>query len=105
MKIDKYEKIGNSKYRLYLDNGEVIDTYDEVILKEELLLKKSIDSLLYSRLLSETKLMEGYNSCVKYITIRIRSIKEIENYLLKKNYPEEDINEIINKLVKNKLLR
>ena len=51
MKIDKYEKIGSSKYRLYFDNGEVIDTYDEVILKNELLLKKDITSLMYSNIL------------------------------------------------------
>ena len=36
MKIDKYEKIGVDKYRLFLSNGEVIDTYDK---------KKIIDSL------------------------------------------------------------
>ena len=47
MKIEKYEKIGTLKYRLYLDNGEVIDTYDDVILENELLLKKELDNYLY----------------------------------------------------------
>ena len=46
MKIEKYEKIGTLKYRLYLDNGEVIDTYDDVILENELLLKKELDNFM-----------------------------------------------------------
>ena len=42
LKISKYEKIGVDKYRIYLDNGEVIDSYDNVILENDLLLKKEI---------------------------------------------------------------
>ena len=52
MKIDKYEKIGKDKYRLFLSNGEVIDTYDNVILDNELLLKKELDNSLYNRIIN-----------------------------------------------------
>jgi regulatory protein len=104
LKIEKYEKIGLSKYRLYLDNGEVIDTYDDVILKNELLLKKEIDNYLYQTILTESKVQEHYNSCIKYIGIRIRSTKEIIDYLKRKNVEDEDIEYIIEKLTKDKLL-
>ena len=104
LKIEKYEKIGQSKYRLYLENGEVIDTYDEIILKNELLLKKELDSYLYNQILIESKIQELYNSCIKYISIRIRSTKEIRDYLKRKNTEEEDINYIIEKLLTNKFL-
>ena len=104
MKIDKYEKIGSSKYRLYLSNGEVIDTYDDVILKNDLLLKKEITNEIYNTIQKETILSELYQSCVKYITIRVRSTKEINDYLVRKKVSIEDINEIINRLTKNNLL-
>ena len=104
LKIEKYEKIGSSKYRIYLDNGEVIDTYDEVILNNELLIKKELDTILYNQLIIDTKLHEYYNSCIKYISIRIRSTKEIKDYLKKKIVEDEDIDYIISKLTINKYL-
>lgn len=104
MKIEKYEKIGKDKYRLYLDNGEVIDTYDEVILKNDLLLKKDLSSPLYQKVLIESQIQEQYLACVKYITIRIRSTKEIIDYLKRKKVAEEDIITIVEKLKKEKIL-
>lgn len=104
MKIEKYEKIGTNKYRLYLSNGEVIDTYDDVILKNELLLKNELTEKEYNKIQIETKLSEYYNSCVRYISIRLRSTKEIKDYLTKKKISSEDIEIIIDKLTKNKLL-
>lgn len=104
MKIDKYEKIGIDKYRLYLDNGEVIDTYDNVILENDLLLKKELTPSLYHKVLVDSKIGEYYQACVKYITVRIRSTKEIEDYLKRKNVDDDDISEVVLRLKKAKLL-
>ena len=104
MKIEKYEKIGTLKYRLYLDNGEIIDTYDDVILENELLLKKELDAHLYNKILIDTNLQEYYNACVKYIQTRLRSTKEIDDYLKRKQVAEEDRIFIIEKLTKKGLL-
>ncbi len=104
MKIEKYEKIANSKYRLYLDNGEIVDTYDEIILKHELLLHPVLTPTIYQEMLQETKIQEQYNACIKYISLRIRSTKEIIDYLKRKKVSETDINFITNKLTKEKFL-
>lgn len=104
MKIEKYEKIGNDKYRLYLDNGEVLDTYDEVILKNDLLLKKELPLSLYQTVLLETKTQEYYYACLKYISIRLRSKKEIQDYLKRKQVSTEDITKVVEKLEVEKIL-
>lgn len=98
MKIEKYEKIGVNKYRIYLSNGEVVDTYDEVILENDLLRKKTLDSNLYNKILIETNIQKYYNACVKFINIRLRCTKEIVNYLKRKGIETEDIEIIIKKL-------
>ena len=98
MKIEKYEKIGVNKYRIYLSNGEVVDTYDEVILENDLLRKKTLDSNLYNKILIETNIQKYYNACVKFINIRLRCTKEIVNYLKRKGTETEDIEIIIKKL-------
>lgn len=104
MKIDKYEKIGVGKYRIYLSNGEVIEIYDDVIIDNDLLLKGELDRNTYNKIIRESELQEKYNSCVKYISVRIRCTKEIYDYLLKKKVSDDDIALIIDKLRKNKLL-
>lgn len=104
IKIDKYEKIGKDKYRIYFENGEIIDTYDNVILNNELLLKKEVDNDLYDKIMKETILEEHYLSCQKYINYRIRSIKEIKDYLKKKYLDSFSIELIVDKLIENKYL-
>ncbi len=98
MKIDKYEKIGKDKYRLYLSNGEVIDTYDNVILDNELLLKSELDNSLYNRIINETNFYDKYNIALNYIRVRLRSTKEIKEYLTRKKIEKEDIDLIVDKL-------
>ena len=42
MKIIKYEKKKNGKYKILLEDNNTIDTYEDVILNNNLLLKKDI---------------------------------------------------------------
>ena len=42
MKIIKYTKLKNSQYKIILENGTEVKLYDDVILKENLLLTKEI---------------------------------------------------------------
>lgn len=102
--IEKYEKTGSGKYRLYLSNGEVIDTFDDIILKHNLLFKKELSPDQYQLILQENQLQEYYNACLKYISYRIRSTKEIEDYLAKKKLDQETIQKIIKKLTQEKIL-
>lgn len=101
MKIERYEKLGQAKYRLFLDNGEVIDICDDVILKYELLFKKEISKEMYVNILIDSNLSDYYNSCVKYISLRVRSIKEIKDYLRRKQVSDEDIEAVVERLIRD----
>ena len=37
MKIEKIQKLKNNKYKIKLDSGDIINTYDDVILNNSLL--------------------------------------------------------------------
>lgn len=103
MKIDKIVKMKDSKYKIYID-GEVLLTYDNVILDNDLLYKKDIDSKIYNKLISDTKYYDIYNKTVKYILKKKRSEKEVSEYLIKLEIGENDKNKIINKLKDIKLI-
>ncbi len=97
MKIEKIKKSG-SKYKLTLDNGEVINTYDDVILKNNLLFDKNIDSDLLNKINTDTIYYESYNKAIKMISRRLRSEYEIKKYLDKCMVMESDRDKIIETL-------
>ena len=104
MKIIKYEKNKNGKYKIILEDNNKINTYEDVILKNNLLYKKNINEEDYNNIIEDNKYEEAYLSCVKYISIRLRSKYEIKLYLQKKKYDENIINTTIDKLLKDNLL-
>jgi len=104
MKIIKYEKKGNNKYKVHLENNESINIYEDVIIKNNLLYKKEMDRELLEKIDNDNSQFDAYNKCVKYISVRIRSKHEIEEYLKKKEIEPSLIDETIDKLIKNNLL-
>ena len=104
MKIEKYKKIKEDLYRVLLDNGEIIDIYEDVILANNLLYKSEITQELLDKINIENNYQLAYNISVKYIMVRLRSINEIKVYLTKKGYSKDVIDKVIEKLIKNKLL-
>ena len=99
MNIEKYELTKKNKYNVYLSNGEVLTLDERVITSNELLLKKELNNELYQKISNENKVYEMLDISIKYISIRLRSIKEIKDYLNKK-YKEQDlIDETTSKLI------
>ena len=89
---------------MFLEDGSTIDTYEDVILKNNLLYKKDIDDSLYNIIMNDNVYEEAYSKSINYIGIRLRSINEMKVYLKSKKYSEEVINIIIERLIKNNLL-
>lgn len=98
MNIVKIVKQHNNKYKLIFDNKNTLITYDEVILKYNLLQNKVIDDDLFDKITNENNYYDIYNKTVKYIMKKIRSLKEINDYLDKTDLKQNDKNKIIKKL-------
>lgn len=81
MRINKIQKKGH-KYKIYLDN-EVIDTYDEIILKYNLLYKKELTEDLLKQITKDNDYYENYHKALDFINRRLRSEYEVLNYLNK----------------------
>ena len=83
MKIEKIQKLKNNKYKIKLDSGDIINTYDDVILNNSLLFNKEIDLELLNKINNETLYYDCYNKTLKFIDKKLRSEKEIKEYLKK----------------------
>lgn len=104
MKIIKYEKKGNNQYKIYLEQNQNITIYEDVIIKNNLLYKKEIDKSLLEQIDTDNYKEKIYNKCIKYISVRIRSKYEIEEYLKRNQIDEQTSIIIIDKLQQNNLL-
>lgn len=104
MKIEKYELTKKNSYNIYLSNGEVITLNERVITKNELLLRKEINSELYDKLKYENNIYDAIDKAIKYISVRLRSTKEIKDYLIKKGYSLDAVEAAIKELLNNKYL-
>lgn len=99
MKILKYKKKRNGQYELQLESGEVLSLYEEVILKFELLLKKKVDEKEKEKILLCNQEYDVYYIALKSLKSRFKSVRELRNLLLKKEYPQEYVEKAIEKLL------
>lgn len=97
MKIEKIKKSGK-KYKIVLSNNDVITTYDDVIINNGLLYKKEIDGDMLNDINKDTSYYDIYYKCVNYITKKLRSEKEINEYITSYNVSDIDKNNTIMKL-------
>lgn len=103
MKIMKIQK-KNNKYKIILEDNNIIETYDEVIIKENVLYKKEMTDELKSKIEKENKNYEIYNNILKYIKTKLRSEYEIREYIKKNEIDNNREEELINKLKASKLI-
>ena len=104
MKIKKYKKLAQGQYSIILDDDSILNLHEDLILKYDLLLTKEIDNTMINVFLEENKKYTAYSDALRYLGIKMRSIKEIYEYLDKKMYSNEIINEVVEKLKKEKYL-
>ena len=100
MKIEKFKKRPNGLYTIYLDNFNTYDFYEEIILKYELLLTKTIEEDELNKIIEDNKNYESYYDALKTLKRVIKTKEEIRKLLTDKKYSKESINFAITTLEK-----
>lgn len=101
MKILKFKKVTKDKYKVYLENNDIITLYEDIIIKNNLLLTKELSYEQIDELQRQNNDYGSYDIALKYISIKMRSEKEIKDYLIKKGISEFNVERIIDKLKGN----
>ena len=100
MKVIKYKKLANSRYKVYLDDNHELLLYEDVILKYNLLIRKDIDEKLIIEMDKYNQECDVYYVALNSIKNRFKSIYELRGILLKKEYPSDLVESAIEKLIK-----
>lgn len=103
MKILKYKKDKGNVYKVTTSKGEN-KLYDDIIIKYELLLKKEITDKEWQEIIKENNLLKAYYDALKSINVKMRTEKELEALLKKKDYNKEEIEATIKKLINEKYI-
>jgi len=99
MKIIKYKKLSNNRYKVFLEDNESIVLHENIIIKHNLLINKDIDDL--DSIMKDNNNYLVYDIALKYINYKMRCEYEIVLYLRKKNIEESLIKDTIKKLKNN----
>lgn len=100
MKIVKYQKLKQGIYIIELEDGKEFKTYEDLILKYNLLIRKEISPHLLEEIREENKTYELYSIALKYLKSRMRSVKDVRTYLLKNNSSNNQVDSVVELLKK-----
>ena len=103
MEIQKFKKIGKAKYKILLNNSELI-LYEDIILKYNLITKKKIILEDINKYLNENRYYEVYYNALSYINNKMRCEEELRNYLSHKGYDKDNIEKVIDQLIKQNII-
>lgn len=95
MEIIKFKKDKNNIYKIYFDDGNVISLYDDVIVKYNLLINKTMDIKKFNEITNYNDFLDGYYKSIKFINKKLRTELEVEKYLKKLEIKKIDIDKII----------
>lgn len=100
MKILKYKKLKQNVYQVDFDTESVI-LYDDVILEYNLLLRKSISSMELEEIKKKNMELSGFYVSLKWISRKMRTRKEVSDYLTKQGFDMDTISKTLLKLEQN----
>ncbi|MEW9676985.1 recombination regulator RecX [Lentibacillus sp. L22] len=102
------QKRQNSRYNIYIDNGDGEQygfSVDEAVLIEYHLKKGlELDDAMITTLLKKDSFHKSYTLAINYLSYRMRTKKEMHDFLLKKEVDEEQISKILSRLEQEKLI-
>nr|WP_226035338.1 recombination regulator RecX [Aquibacillus saliphilus] len=102
------QKKSKSRYNIFIDNGQGEEygfSVDEDILIEFHLRKGlELDKQTTEQLIQKDSIHRTYSLTINFLSYRMRSIKEIKEYLIKKEVEQEQIDVVVNRLLSEGLL-
>ena len=96
-KIYKIKKNKN-KYTIILNDNTSFSFYSDTLVKYNLLKPREISDIEFEEIINYNNYIEAYNVALKYLTLKLRTRKEVERKL--NEYSKDVVENVINKLEK-----
>ncbi|MCL2822321.1 MAG: hypothetical protein FWD86_03905, partial [Firmicutes bacterium] len=93
------QKNNNKRVNLFLDGQFFVGLDAFVVLQHRLKIGDEIDEATIKQIATKSGIASGFERAIKFLSVRLRSKKEIEQYLQKKGYCFDVIFKIVDKLI------
>ena len=100
MKIEKFKKDKHGKYTLILEDNSELSLYEDIIIKNELLIKKEVDVSLIDKLIDDNNSYEAYDKALSLIEKKLRSERELRNILDDMGFTKKIVDGSLDRLIK-----
>ncbi len=106
LKVVKSEplKKKNGYFKIIFDNNIEIEVIEETFIKYRLVKGKEIESNLLDEINDNAILMNAYTDALKYIGSNLQCSYKVRQKLIKKEYSNDNINEVISMLEKANII-
>lgn len=101
--VKKIKKLKNSLYEIDLEKKQIV-LYEEIVIKYDLLLKKTISDYILKKIVIANNKIECYQQSLDFLEKKKKTEYEVVTYLKEKNFDEETIKETIERLRSLKLV-
>ncbi|MFC7064212.1 recombination regulator RecX [Halobacillus seohaensis] len=102
------QKKNKNRYNIYLDRGQGeaygFSVDQDILVSFRLQKSMELEESTIEALLQKDTLHKTYTLTINYLSYRMRSEKEIRDYLVKKEVDDEHIEEVVKRLYREKLL-
>lgn len=101
MKIKKITKLPSDWYEVIIEYEGKTETFkltDDLLIEHQIIGKKTFDPSQYEQLKKLADYAKCYRQALNYLSYRMRTEKEMRDYLTKKDCPLDDQERIISKL-------
>ncbi|ASF38554.1 MULTISPECIES: recombination regulator RecX [Halobacillus] len=102
------QKKNKGRYNIFLDYGQGeaygFSVSEDILIQYHLQKNMELDESTIQAMIQTDTIHKSYTLAINYLSYRMRSEKEIRDYLDEKEVDEEHIDEIVSRLYKEKLL-
>ncbi|ABR48668.1 regulatory protein RecX [Alkaliphilus metalliredigens QYMF] len=92
------QKSTDTRVNVYIDQKYAFSCHKEVIIKFHIHTGDQVDSVRLSQIIKEDEIKKGFQKALTYLSYRSRTKQEVYDYLEKKEYRTEIIQEVLAKL-------
>ena len=92
------QKRRKNRRNIYLDDGSVFGVSEDVFISIPIHIGDTISDQVFNDILESDSKSKIYNSAISLLSYRMRSKSELKDRLIRKNYNEEGIMDVINNL-------
>jgi regulatory protein len=98
------QKKNKERYNIFLDEEYAFSVDEAILISYNLRKGLEVTKEFLADIVDEDHIRKGYQSAINYLSYRMRSVKEVQDYLRKKELENEVINKIVDRLMNEKYL-